>query len=489
MRDLARLAIDAASGCGAAYADVRIVHYRRQDLSAEDRRLAGFVDADDLGFGIRVLVDGAWGFAGSGQLTKDEIKRVAAEAVAIARASASVMKQPVTLAHEPVRQDRFSSDVAIDPFSIDPDQKTGLLLEINEGLLKNEGIRKAHGWMTIRRAQRLYISTEGHDLESDVTSTGCGFGATAVGPTDARSRTYELPPRTLGWENIDREVLLGNVERVADQAVAHLHAPECPDGLFDLVLDPGHLALTMHESVGHATELDRVLGYEESLAGRSFVKPEDLGRLKYGSPIVNFVADNTLPGGLATHGFDDEGVEGQCWNIIEDGFLQAFGTGREVAAEIGDDRSHGSCRADHWSSIPIVRIPNLSLAPGKHPLVPEELIADTKDGIYIEGRGSFSIDQMRCNFQFGGDAFWRIKNGKRAGMLKNVTYQSMTTDFWGACDAICDQRHWIPNGILNCGKGDPGQVSQMTHGAATARFRNIKVGGATKGLKSGKEVV
>jgi TldD protein len=268
---------------------------------------------------------------------------------------------------------------------------------------------------------------------------------------------------------------------VADQAVEHLRAPECPGGVFDLVLDPHNLALTIHESVGHATELDRVLGYEESLAGRSFATPEKLDRMSYGSPLVNFVADNTLPGGLATHGFDDEGVTGQRWHIVEDGMFRGYSTGREVAAEMGYDRSRGSCRADHWSSIPIVRIPNLSLAPGRHPLTPEELIEDTKDGIYIEGRGSFSIDQMRCNFQFGGDAFWRIKDGKLAHMLKNVTYQSMTTDFWGSCDAICDQRFWVPNGVLNCGKGDPMQVSQMTHGAAPARFKGITVGGATAG--------
>jgi TldD protein len=488
MRDLARLAIDTAIHHGASYVDVRVARYRRQDLSAEDRRLARFVDSDDLGFGVRVLAAGAWGFAGSGELTREEVQRVAAEAVAIARASASCLKRPVVLAPEPPRVDRFTSSVDVDPFAVDPAEKAGLLLEINEGLLRHSGVRKAQGWMTIRRAERLFLSTEGHDLESDVTTTGCGYGATAVGDGDARSRSYERPPLTRGWENVDRAALLSQVDRVAEQAVEHLRAPECPAGRFDLVLDPHNLALTIHESVGHATELDRVLGYEESLAGRSFATPDFLGG-RYGSPHVSFVADNTLPGGLATHGFDDEGVAGQQWHIVEEGVFRAYGTGREVAAEIGDERSRGTCRADHWSSIPIVRIPNLSLAPGRKPLSPEELIADTKDGIYIEGRGSFSIDQMRCNFQFGGDAFWRIRDGKLAGMLKNVTYQSMTTEFWGSCDAVCDQRFWVPNGVLNCGKGDPMQVSQMTHGAATGRFRSVKVGAATRGLKSSQGVV
>ena len=486
MKELAQLALDTASRLGAAYVDVRITRYRRQDLAAEDRRLAGFTDADDMGFGVRVLADGAWGFAASGELTREEVLRVAAEAVKVAKASASVMDRPVVLVKEPARVEAFRSPMEVDPFTVDASEKAGLLIEINEKLLGHAGVKKANGWMTIRRAERLFLSTEGHDLTSDVVTTGCGYGATAVGGGDARSRRYEPPARTRGFENIDPADLLENVDRVAEQAVQHLKAPECPAGQFDLVLDPLNLALTIHESVGHATELDRALGYEESMAGRSFATPDLLGNMRYGSPLVTFVADNTLEGGLATHGFDDEGVGGQLWHIVEEGMFAGYGTGREVAAEIGLDRSNGTCRADHWASIPIVRIPNLSLAPGRERLTPEEIIADTKDGIYIEGHGSFSIDQMRCNFQFGGDAFWRIKDGKLAGMLKNVTYQSMTTDFWGSCDAVADDRFWVPNGVLNCGKGDPMQISAMTHGAATARFRDIKVGAATKDMKSSK---
>jgi TldD protein len=489
MKDLAKLALDTASGLGASYVDVRIVRYRRQDLSAEDTRLAGFSDSEDMGFGVRVLANGAWGFAASGELTREEAQRVAAEAVKVAKASATVMDRPVVLVPEAPRVEAFRSPVEVDPFNVDSADKAGLLIEINEKLLGHSGVSKANGWMTIRRAERTFLSTEGHDLESDVMTTGAGYGATAVDASDARSRRYEPPPLTRGWENIDRADLLANVDRVAEQAVEHLAAPQCPAGRFDLVLDPLNLALTIHESVGHATELDRALGYEESLAGRSFATPDLLGNMQYGSPIVTFVADNTLEGGLATHGFDDEGVAGQRWHIVEDGMFAGYGTGREVAAEIGLERSNGTCRADHWSSIPIVRIPNLSLAPGRERLAPEDIIADTKDGIYIEGMGSFSIDQMRCNFQFGGDGFWRIKDGKLAGMLKNVTYQSMTTEFWGSCDAVADERFWVPNGVLNCGKGDPMQVAQMTHGAATSRFRNVKVGAATSDLESSKGIV
>jgi TldD protein len=277
---------------------------------------------------------------------------------------------------------------------------------------------------------------------------------------------------------VDAKNLLANTDRVAEQALEHLKAPECPAGVMDLVLDPAHLSLTIHESVGHPTELDRVLGMEESLAGRSFATPEKLGNFQYGAPIINFVADNTLSGGLATHGFDDDGVAGQRWHMIKDGVLNAYGTSRDMAGFVGYERSTGCARADHWSHTPIVRIPNLSLMPGTVECTPDDLISGVEDGIYIEGRGSFSIDQMRYNFQFGGDAFWRIKDGKKAGMLKNVTYQSITPDFWNSCDGLADERFWQPNGILNCGKGDPGQISQMTHGAPYARFRGITVGAA-----------
>ncbi|OPZ21021.1 MAG: protease TldD [candidate division BRC1 bacterium ADurb.BinA364] len=246
----------------------------------------------------------------------------------------------------------------------------------------------------------------------------------------------------------------------------------------DLVLDPGNLGLTIHESVGHATELDRALGMEESLSGKTFATPDQLGRLRYGSPLVNFYADNTMEGGLASWGYDDEGAPAGRWDIVREGILRGYSTSRDTAPAIGEERSRGCCRADHWGRLPIVRIPNLCLAAGDTPCGVEDLIAGVEDGIYIEGRGSFSIDNMRLNFQFGGDAFWRIRRGKREGMLKNVTYQAITPHFWGSLDGLTDWRFWIPTGTLNCGKGDPGQVQQMTHGAPWARFRGVHVGGA-----------
>jgi len=478
MMDLAKVALDTATARGAQYADARACTYRSQNLSAEEARVSGISDDESRGIGVRVLVNGAWGFAAGAVERAEGAMSLAAEAVEVAKASARLMPKPVELVPEPPRRERFASECTVDPFTVGVDRKVGLLLEINDRLLRQKGVSKANAHMTLRRCVRAFLNSEGAELASDVVTTNAGYMATAVGEHDARSRSYNPPGRTLGFENVDADDLLANTERVAQQAVEHLHAPDCEPGVYNLVLDPLNLALTMHESVGHATELDRALGFEESLAGRSFATPDKLNRLQYGSEVVNFVADNTLPGGLATHGFDDDGVAGQRWNIVKDGVFSGYSTSREVAGEIGLARSTGGCRADHWSSIPIVRIPNLSLMPGTSPLALDELLADTGDGIYIEGHGSFSIDQMRCNFQFGGDAFWRIRDGRLAGMLKNVTYQSLTTDFWGACDAICDQRFWVPNGVLNCGKGDPMQISQMTHGAAPARFRGVEVGGA-----------
>jgi len=478
MKDLALLAIDTARSRGATFADVRFLTHRRQEFFSEDERIASLTDRSDTGFGVRVIAGGAWGFAGSSTLSREVVMRVAAEAVDIARASGTALRRPVTWAAEAPHQVSFRSPRAIDPFQVPIDAKVGLLLEINRRLLRHPGIRKAHGSMTLRQDMKLYASTDGSLMESDVVTTGVQYQATAVGEGDAKTRAFVPPPLTLGYENIRAGDLLEQTERVASEAVQHLSARECPVGRKDLILDPHNLALTIHESVGHATELDRVLGYEESLAGRSFATPEKLYNLQYGSDLVTFRADNTLEHGLATHGFDDDGVPGQAWNIVEDGLFVGYGMGREVAAELGCERSNGTCRADHWGSIPIVRIPNLSLMPGRQPLTLEEMIGGTGDGIYIEGMGSFSIDQMRCNFQFGGDAFWEIKDGRIVGMLKNVTYQAMTTEFWNSCDAIADERSWVKNGVLNCGKGDPMQISQMTHGAAPARFRQIMVGAA-----------
>lgn len=477
MKDLICRAVDAARSAGAGYSDARIVRHRRQHVAAEDERISSVGSSDEIGIGIRVIADGRWGFAATRELTPEAVSAAAQTAVSLARASAAPGAEEVQLAEEPAVDGDFTSPYRIDPFTVSIEDKCGLLQEANERMLAVSGVKKANSLLAFKRDEKMFASSEGAFFQSDIVTSRVRISATAVGDNDARSRSYQPPIQTRGWESIDRSDVLENCARVGEQAVEHLRAPEGPTGTMDLVLDPLHLALTIHESVGHATELDRVLGMEESLSGKSFATLDKVGSFKYGSPLINFVADNTLEGGLATWGFDDEGVPGQRWDIVREGILRGYSTSREVARAVGESRSRGGCRADHWGRLPIVRIPNLCLAPGSAPCSPEELIAGVDDGIYIEGMGSFSIDNMRLNMQFGGDAFWRIRKGKLDGMLKNVIYQSITPRFWGACDGLTDERFWQPNGLVNCGKGDPMQTQQMTHAAPYARFRGISVGG------------
>jgi TldD protein len=404
---------------------------------------------------------------------------VTREAVAVARASALASKEPVVLAPEPVHAGaRYESPCVKDPFAVPVEEKIALLLQVNAALKKNPAIKVAQSSMFFWRRQQLFASSEGSMIESALVRAQASETASAVGESDSQDRGYAIPPLHAGYEHILAGDLLGNAERVAAEAEEKLKAAESPEGTFDLILDPEHLALVIHESAGHSTELDRALGYEANYAGTSFLTPDKLRTFRYGAPIVNIVADNTRPASLASVGFDDDGVECQRWDIVREGTFVGYSDNREVAPKVGVARSHGSCRADSWSSIPIVRIANVGLEPREGRLA--DLIADTKRGIYIEGQGSWSIDQRRWNLQFGGDAFWEIADGKRTRMLKNVIYQSVTPEFWGACDAICGRDEWRDHGFLTCGKGQPGQSGHMTHGASPARFRNLKVIGARR---------
>ncbi|MBN1918426.1 MAG: TldD/PmbA family protein [Verrucomicrobia bacterium] len=481
MKDLCRHAVEVAKQRGATYADARIVRLRNQWLGAEDERISEITDSESFGIGVRVICDGAWGFAASARVDKATIDKTAARAVEIAKAS-GLAKAPDGLrwAKEPVHTGTFRTPIEKDPFDVSLEDKTGLLLAIGKEVRAVKGVNKYHAHMRFRREQRFQATSEGTLVESDCYTTTASYSATAVDATTVKDRYFEATALNAGYEHIDKTPLLAEARRVGEEAVQKLTGKPCPVGKKDLVLLPSHLALTMHESIGHATELDRVLGMEESLAGSSFATIDQLGTLKYGSPHMNIVCDNTMPFGLGSRGWDDDGVEAQRWYVIKNGILVDYMTGREVCHATGADRSHGSCRADSWASIPIVRQSNIGLEPGEKPLTLDELIADTEDGILIDGMGSFSIDQRRQNFQFGGDCFWEIKNGKKGGMLKDVTYQAITTEFWGSLDAVCDKRFWEPIGIMGCGKGDPMQIAQMTHGSAPARFRKIDVGGATK---------
>jgi len=342
-----------------------------------------------------------------------------------------------------------------------------------EKLHAHAGVARSNATLWARRDLKLFASTEGSRINFDLLAVHGDFEATAVHDGRFASRGFNTPHLRTGYELITDANFLAEAPRVAAQAVEKVKAPPVEAGQYDLILDPEHLSLTMHESCGHPSELDRALGYEANYAGTSFLTPDKLGTFRYGSPHVNLVADNTEPETLAATGFDDDGVACQKWDIIREGIFVGYCTNREVAPIIGQNRSRGSNRADGWSSVPIVRIANIGLAPGQAKL--EDMIADVKRGIYIEGHGSFSIDQQRYNFQFGGDAFWLIENGKRAHMLRDVIYHGITPEFWGSCDAVADATHRQRYGFITCGKGQPAQSGWMTHAASHARIRNVSV--------------
>ena len=479
MKEAALDAVDLLKSARLRYGDARVVRIKEQSLHVRDQRVEDIRTRESVGLGTRALAGSAWGFSSIPDPTRSNCERAVKEAVGIAKAGRRFLKSDsLPWAEEPIHQDAWQTSFIKDPFLIPVEKKIDLLLSVTQEMLKVRGISMARAWMGCRLEEKVFANTEGTLLQIRILMSWAKAVATATGKGEKATRYVEASPRTAGYEHIEAADLLSQARKTAEEAVEKLHAKACPSGKMDLILDPDHLALTMHESVGHPTELDRVLGWEANFAGTSFATLDKLGKLRYGSPLVSLVADNTLPGGLSTTGYDDDGVACQQWDLVRKGILVGYSTTRETAPFMGAQRSRGSSRGDGWTNTPITRIPNFYLEPGSDPLTPEELIADTKDGIYIQGQGSFSIDQRRENFQFGGDAFWRIQNGKRKGMLRNVTYQSMTPVFWGSCDAICDERDFQLHGVLNCGKGQPSQTGRMSHGSATSRFRGITVGAA-----------
>jgi TldD protein len=348
-----------------------------------------------------------------------------------------------------------------------------LLLETMEILHRQAGIARSSAMLWARRDKKLFASTEGSNIQFDLLAVHGEFDATAVHDGRFASRSFNTPHLRTGYELIEEARFLHEAPRIAQEAFEKVNAPPVEAGQYDLLLDPEHLSLTIHESCGHPSELDRALGYEANYAGTSFLTPDKLGVFRYGSPHVNLTADNTEPETLAATGYDDDGVSCQRWDIIREGRFVGYCTNREVAPKIGHPRSRGSNRADSWASMPIVRIANIGLEPGTSTV--NDMIVDIRRGIAIEGHGSFSIDQRRYNFQFGGDAFWLIENGRRTHMLRDVIYHGITPEFWGRCDAVADASHRRRFGFITCGKGQPGQSGWMTHAAAHARFRNISV--------------
>ncbi|MGL5832367.1 MAG: TldD/PmbA family protein [Waterburya sp.] len=482
-KELAILAVDLIRQAGCEYGDIRICHYRNQNLAASDRSLNRLSDNVSSGFGVRVLLDGAWGFVASHRITPAEITRIVSLSVETAKGSRLTQQEPVKLVPVAAYQDQYTTPIKLNPFDVPIQEKAELLLNINEQLLSygDQGIKKAYSFLSFAQEDKIFASTVGSVIEQTLYRSYPGMGCTAIANGDAQSRNYERPPLNIGYEHIDSADLLGNIERVAQEAIAKTKAPELTaDGKTTLILKPSNLFLTIHESVGHPTELDRVYGYEANFAGTSFATTDNLHKLQYAAPWVNFVADRTQPQGRGTAAYDDEGVPAQRWYVVKDGILNDYLCDRETAFRLGRSSSNGSAFADSWSSTPMVRIPNLGLEPGKpgdsHTATLEEMIADTEDGILIDGIGSYSIDQQRRNFQFGGDAFWQVKNGKITGMLKNVTYHSMTTDFWNSVDALGGESELVQCGTNMCGKGEPMQIAQMTHACVPVRVRDIQVG-------------
>jgi TldD protein len=471
--ELAELALNHVRHSGAEYGDIRIQRIETQTISGEDQRIANIQNSQDLGFGVRVLYDGAWGFAASSILSIEEIPRVAELAVQIAKGSASINQTRIQLTAEPMYQGTVKTPWKLNPFDVPLEDKTALLLSAMGLLHQHPGIVRSQASMWACRDRKLFVSMDGSHLSFDLMAVQGGFEATALLNGRFASRGFNTPHLRTGYELLARANFLQEVLRVAAQAREKVNAPSVQPGAYDLVLDPEHLALTIHESCGHPSELDRALGYEADYAGTSFLTPEKLGHFRYGSSQVNLIADNTEPETLAATGFDDDGVPCQRWEIVREGLFVGYCTNREVATTIGDIRSRGSNRAESWASIPMVRIANIGLAPGEATL--DQLLSEIKRGIYIEGHGSYSIDQRRYNFQFGGDAFWLIENGKRTHMLRDVIYHGITPEFWHKCDGVADANHRGRFGFITCGKGQPGQTGWMTHPASHARFRTIQV--------------
>jgi TldD protein len=487
MKQIADWALNTVNLRRAQYADVRIVDFRQRDLSTKNGKVGNASSSESLGIGIRVLVDDAWGFASTDELTRESVDRTAEQAVQIARASARVKEEPVRLAPEPAARVEWSSPCKIDPFTTSLEQNLDLLTRIDQELLAVKGITMAESNMHFGRYEQWFYSTEGSDIHQTRFTTGAGFNALSFQGSEIQKRSYPNSfggqYQNKGYELIDELKLLENARRIGEEAVALHQADQCPQGKMSVVLGSSQLGLQIHESIGHPIELDRVLGTEANFAGTSFLTLDKLRALRYGSDLVNVVADATEEHGpgLGTYAYDDEGVQGQCTPIITNGLFTGYISSRETAHTIGETRSNGTMRAEGWNRIPLVRMTNISILPGQKPLTLEQLLAGTEEGVFMETNRSWSIDDKRYNFQFGCEIGWEIKGGKLGRMLKNPSYSGITTEFWNSMDAICSRDQWTLWGTPNCGKGQPMQTMGTGHGAAPARFRGVTVGTAYKG--------
>lgn len=494
-KELADVALDTATRLGASYADVRIGRYLNQFVVTRELKLENVVNTESIGVGVRVITNGTWGFAATNNMTVDGIARATRQAVETAKANSKHQSEPVQLAKQKgFGEVRWKTPIQKNAMEIPLAEKVDLLMEVNKSAL-DAGASFINSMLYLVNEQKYFASTDGSYIDQDVHRLWAPMQVTAVDKKNGgfRTRAGLSQPVGRGFEYLDgREEdkiqsqtvlyrdsydMVEDARLAAQQAQEKLSAKSVQPGKYDLVLDPTHLWLTIHESVGHPLELDRVLGYEANFAGTSFATIDKWksGKFQYGSDKVNLFADKVQPGSLGAVGYDDEGVQTSSWNLVEDGILVNYQAVRDQVHMLGQDKSHGCCYADSWSSVQFQRMPNVSLLPGEDEVSVDEMIKDVEKGIYIVGAGSFSIDQQRYNFQFGGQLFYEIKEGKIAGMLEDVAYQSNTQEFWNSCSQICDKRDYRLGGSFFDGKGQPGQRSAVSHGSSTTRFDSVNV--------------
>lgn len=472
---LADAALEAATQAGATWADVRIARYRNQRINTREARVTHVSDADSVGFGVRVIAEGTWGFAASATVSQEEVVRVARLAVARARANARLRPEPVELAPARAHQGTWRTPIRRDPFEVPLAEKVSHLLELNAAALALPGVSFCSSRMHFVREHKLYANTDGTRVEQELHRCNPSFTVTSVKDGSFTTRNALASPQGRGYEFVEDYPWLEDARQAAEDAVAMHSATPVEPGLRDLILVPSHLWLTIHESIGHPTELDRALGLEANYAGTSFLTPDKLGELRIGSDLVSFQAERTAVGGLATCKWDDDGVPTTEWELVRNGVFTDYQTTRDQAHWIDRERSYGCSYAESWGAVQFQRMPNINLVPSTTPRSLAELVADTESGILMEGRGSYSIDHQRYNFQFGAQVARKVENGRITGLLRDVAYQSTTPEFWNACDAICDASEYRVNGSFYDGKGEPGQVNAVSHGCAPARFRQIRV--------------
>jgi len=474
--DAAERALDAALAQGAVYADVRFERTRTERIEVRNGDVADLRDARSEGFGLRALADGAWGFAACARFDDASLDATAARAVATARAGAMASRRRIGTIPLEAFVDRYVTPLERDPAGVPLGERVALLLDAERALHSAPTVAVGRAWLDLWRTDKEFYSSIGSRIAQTIYQSGGAISALAVGDGDAQVRNWP-GDRGLyfggGWEVLELAELRENAARIGEEAHQLLSAPQCPSGTLDVILGGSQMSLQIHESCGHAAELDRVMGWEANFSGTSFLDPAERGRLRYGSPIVTIEIDNTMPRGFATVGYDDEGTKSVRSDVIRNGILVGFESSRDTAQQIGA-ASTACMRAESWDAVPIIRMCNLNLLPGDVPF--EHLFDDVREGVYMEANRSWSIDDRRLNFQFGTQIGWEIKHGKRGRMLKNPTYGGVTPVFWNSCDAIADAASWFEWGTPNCGKGEPMQTGRTTQAAAPARFRNVSVG-------------